>query len=294
MQKHLLFFLIFLGYFSQAQELNCTVTVSADQISGSNKQIFKTLEKAVTDFMNTTRWTEKVYEKQERIQCALHINITEKNNNQFKGTIQVQSVRPIYNSTYQSPLLTYQDANVDFTYEEFQTLLFNETSFESNLTSLLSFYAYIILGFDVDSFSLKGGQDYFKKAENLLLTAQQGGAIGWSAMDGNKSRYQLINDLLNDSYAAFREMLYNYHLKGLDTMSKDKKKAKEVISKSIISLQSIYSRKANAFVLRIFADTKAEEIESIFKDGPMMNTSALKAMLLRVYPAKSANWNAIK
>ena len=296
MQKH--FFIIFL-FFSwntiNSQELNCTVTVNSSQITGSNKQVFKTLEKSISDFINQTKWTDTSYESPEKIQCSLQLNITEKSSSKnFKGTIQIHVSRPIYNSTYQSPLLNYQDTDVAFTYEEFQTLVFNESTYESNLTSLLSFYAYLIIGIDSDSFVLNGGNTYYKTAEKIIATAAQGGYKGWNSLDKNQSRYKIIEELLNDSYQNYRSLLYNYHLKGLDTMYKDPKKAKETIQKAIISLRSIYAKKPSSNLLRIFLETKFDEIESIFKSGPMTNTADLREMLQIVYPLNSKNWQNIK
>ncbi len=293
MKKQIIILLLLLGFNTIAQELNCKVTINASQISGSNKQVFKTLEKAMNEFLNNTKWTNLQFKKQEKIQCGVTLNVTEQDGNKFTGTIQVQVVRPVYNSTYQTPILNYQDDDISFVYEEFQPLIYNESSYQSNLTSLLAFYANIILGFDQDSFALKGGDTYFKKAQEILLTAQQGGHKGWNSLDGNKSRFQLIDNLLNNTYANFRSMLYNYHLRGLDTMFKDKLKAKRTISNAIISLKQIYSRRPSAFLLRIFMDTKSDEIVNVFKDGPKMDTRNLKEMLMRVFPAKSTDWKHI-
>ncbi len=296
MNKYYLIFLLLISINQlSSQELNCKVTVNSSRISGSNKQVFSTLEKALTDYMNNTKWTDKVYKKQEQIQCALSINIIEQSSStQFKGNVQIQVVRPVFNSTYLTSTLNYQDEDVDFVYEEFQPLVFNETTYESNLISLFSFYAYIILGIDADTFALNGGDEYFKKAESILLTAQQGNHKGWNSIDGNKTRFQLIDNLLNATYKSYRSMLYNYHLKGLDVMSNNQIKAKNTIANAIVSLKNIYSRRPNAFLLRIFLDTKVDEIETIFKGGKQINTMKLKEMLMRVYPARNNNWNNIK
>lgn len=295
MSKYFLLTLFFLSLSTvNSQELNCKVSINSNQITGSDRQIFQTLEKAVNEFINNTKWTNKSFKKQEKIQCSLIINISEQSgNNTFKSNIQLQVVRPVFNSTYLTPILNYQDDDVDFIYEEFQPLIYNETSYQSNLTSLLSFYVHIILGFDQDSFSLKGGDDYFKKAEQILLIAQQGGHKGWNSLDGNKSRFQLIDNILNSTYNNFRTMMYQYHIKGLDTMTKDQVGAKKTIATAIISLKSIYSRRPSAFLLRIFLDTKSDEIVTIFQDGPKMDTSNLREMLMKVYPSRNESWNKI-
>ena len=296
MQKYILSIFLFLNLITlSAQELNCSVKVVANNISGSNKQVFKTMETSISDFLNNTRWTNKNYKDQEKIKSVLTLIINEQEgSNHFKGSVQLQGVRPVYGSTYSTPLINFSDVDVDFTYEEFQPLVFNKTSYESNLVSLLSFYAYVIIGFDADSFATKGGSKYFETAQDILLTAQQGGLKGWNSVDGNKTRFQLIDNILNGTYADYRIMMYNYHLKGLDYMHRDQTQAKKIIANAIIRLKKIYSRRPNAFLLRLFLDTKADEIESIFKDGPQIDTRNLKEMLLRVFPARSENWNKIK
>lgn len=296
MQRYFIILLFLLSFNAvNSQELNCKVTVNASQISGSNKQLFTSLEKAVTDFMNNTKWTNKNFKSQEKIKAVIVLNINEQTGgNKFSGSIQLQAVRPTFNATYQTPTLNYNDDDVEFVYEEFQPLIYNETSYQSNLTSLLSFYAYVILGFDQDSFALKGGDEYFKKAEQILLIAQQGGRKGWNSLDGNTSRFQLIDNVLNAMYKNFRSMMYEYHIKGLDVMSKDQPKAKKNIANAIIKLKGIYSRRPSAFLLRIFLDTKSDEIESIFKDGAKIDTRDLREMLMRVYPSKNESWNKIK
>ncbi len=296
MNRFIIYFIVlFTTFFVTAQELNCKATVVANQISGSNKQVFKTLEKAINDYMNNTKWTNKTLKKQEKIQCVMTLNIAEQTgSNSFSGNLQIQVVRPVFNSTYLTPVLNYSDADISFTYEEFQPLILNETSFESNLTSFLSFYAYVILGVDADSFENKGGDTYLKKAEKMLLLAQQSGYKGWNSIDGDATRFQLIDGLLNNTYQAYRAAMYTYHLHGLDTMSKDKKKAKLQIKNAVISLKEIFSKRPNAYLLRIFLDTKEDEIMSIFKDGPNINTVDLKEMLMRVYPARNNSWSKIR
>ena len=296
MQKY---FLIILLLFSlstiNSQELNCKVTVVANNISGSDKQIFKNLESSMQEFINNTHWTNKSYKDQEKIQSVLTLIINEKSgSNNFSGNIQLQGVRPVYGSTYNTPTINYKDEDVSFTYEEFQPFVFNTSSYDNNITSLISFYAYIILGFDADSFTLNGGNEYFEKAEEIMLLAQQNGYKGWNSLDGNKTRFQLIDNIQNRAYNKYRTMMYNYHLKGLDVMHKDQKQAKRSIANSIASLKQIYSRRPNSYLLRIFLDTKADEIEFIFKDGPTIDTRNLKEMLSRVFPSRLDNWNNIK
>ena len=292
----LLLILFFLGiYQSKAQELNCLVIVNADQIQNTNSQVYNTLQNAITEYINNTKWTNNTYKPQEKINCAITLNILEQpSSNEFKGNMTVQASRPVYNSTYQSPILNYKDDNLSFTYNEYQPLIYNANSFDSNLVSILTFYAYTILGMDADTFSLKGGEQYFKQAENVVNQAQQGGYSGWNRIDGNNTRYQLNENILSPVYEDFRQIMYTYHIKGLDLMSDNKKEAKKNIADALMKLQNIYNRRANAYLLRVFMDTKSDEIVDIFADGPRISTTNLKEILLRIYPTFNEKWEKIK
>lgn len=280
----------------QSQELNCVVIVNADQIQNTNSQVYNTLQNSILEFLNNTKWTTNNYKPQEKINCAITINILEQpSSNDFKGNMIIQASRPVYNSTYQSSILNFKDDNVSFIYNEYQPLIYNENSFESNLVSLLAFYAYTIIGMDADTFAFKGGEQYHKRAENVVNQAQQGGYSGWNRIDGNNTRYQFNENLLSPVYDDFREIMYEYHLKGLDTMSENKKDGKQAVASSLMKLQNIYLRRANAYLLRIFMDTKSDEIVDIFSDGPRIDNSAkLKEMLLKIYPTYNEKWEKIK
>lgn len=229
--RKLVYILIFIFSLQvSAQELSCTVTVNANQIQNSNNQVFLTLEKAISEYLNNTKWTDKNYKVQEKIKCAIIFNILEQpSSNQFAGNVQIQVSRPIFNSTYQSPIFNFKDDNLSFSYNEFQQLIYNENSFESNLVSILTYYAYTILGIDADTFALNGGQEYYKSAEKVVNIAQQGGFTGWNRVDGNNTRYQFNENILSPIYQDFRSVLYEYHLNGLDTMHSSKKEAKRCL-----------------------------------------------------------------
>jgi len=278
----------------KAQELNCSITVNSDKVPGSNKQIFTTLENTLNEFVNQTRWTNSNYKPQERIDCNLTITILEQSGNDFKGHIQIQSSRPIYNSSYLTPLFNFKDDDFSFKYAEFEPLQFNENTFESNLVSIVSFYVYTILGFDSDTFSLNGGTPFFTKAQNILVQAQQSGYSGWNQNDGTGTRFTLIDNLLSPTYSAFRTALYEYHIKGLDVMTEDQIKAKNKIAESIYSLKSIFDTRPNAFLLRVFMDSKASEIVSVFSSGPRFDALKLKEDLLRISPINAAKWSEIE
>jgi hypothetical protein len=277
-----------------AQELNCTVTVNADKIPGSNKQKFTTLQNDLTEFVNQKRWTDFNYKNQERIQCNLTITILQESGSDFKGNIQIQSSRPVYNTTYLSPIFNFKDDDFSFQYTEYQPLLFNKETYESNLVSVVTFYVYTIIGMDADTFSLYGGTPYYNKAQNILVQAQQSGYKGWNQNAGTKSRFTLMDNILSPTYKLFRNALYKYHLKGLDIMSTNKKNGKIAIVDAIQMLKNIYNSRPNAFLLRVFMDAKADEIVNIFSDGPYFDTSTLKEDLLKISSVNASKWNKIK
>lgn len=293
MNKIIVFFFLLTFGFLQSQELNCTVIVNAQQLPNSNLSVFKTLETSLNEFVNKTDWTGQVYKQNEKINCSMYITISSNNSDQFIATIQVQSSRPIYNSSYVSPVLNFNDKDFSFKYTEFENLLYNPTLFESNLVSVISFYSYIILGMDADTFVPLSGSSYFNIAQNIANTAQQGGYKGWSQTDGNQNRYFLINDLLSPTFSQIRQTMYAYHA-GLDTMPQDLKKAKEQIKESLLSLGKLNLSRPNAFLTRVFFDAKSDEIVSIFSGGPNISVSDLIDNLNKVSPLNSEKWASIK
>lgn len=279
----------------KSQELNCVVNINSDEIGVSNKQVFVTMQNAVFEYMNNTKWTNISYKNHEKINCSITIFIREAvSSNQFKGSLQLLVSRPVYNATYQTPVLSFNDDDIAFNYEEYQPLLYNENSFDSNLVSILTFYAYTILGMQADSFAFKGGENYYKLAENVVNQAQQGGAVGWKQIDGNNTRYQLNENLLSPVYEAFRSAMYFYHIHGLDQMVDNKQQAKETISRSIIGLQKLFDDRPNTFLIRVFMDTKGDEIVDIFSDGPRIETTELREVLSKIFPSFDPKWKEIK
>ena len=278
----------------KAQELNCVVQVNTDRITDGNTQLFKTLETSLTEFINNTRWTTRNYGRSERIDCSIFINVSEYNSNNFKATMQVQSSRPVYNSTYQSPVFNYSDPDVGFRYTQSENLIYNPNSYNSNLIALISYYANIIIGLDADTFELNGGTEYYQAAQNMASLAQGGGYKGWSQQDGNQNRYFLISDLLSTTYSPFREALYEYHRLGLDVMAKNPKEGKEKVAEAIQTLAQVNKVRPNAFLTRIFFDAKSDEIVSIFSGGPMITITQLVDTLNKISPLNSSKWSNIK
>jgi len=287
------FLLLFIGT-THAQELKCAVQVNFTQVNQTNQQIFKTLERSLNELVNKTEWTDQNFKSKERIECSMFITVSAYSNDQFSATIQVQSSRPVFNSTYSSPVFNFNDKDFSFKYVEFENLLFNPNSFDSNLVSVLAYYSYIILGMDADTFAPSGGTKYYTKAQEVASLAQQGGFKGWSQSDGNQNRFVLINDLLSTTYAPLRDVYYSYHYNGLDKMSEDPKVGKEGVKAAILSLEKVYNVRPNAFVTRVFFDAKAEEIQSVFSGGPQINNADLIDKLNRYSVINSAKWTSIK
>ena len=286
--------LVFLYFgLAQAQQLNCTVSVNAQRLPNSNQQVFKTLENSLNEFINKTDWTGQALKQNEKINCSMFITILSNTADQFTASIQVQSARPIFNSSYSSPVLNFNDKDFSFRYTEFENLIFSPTTFESNLVSVLSFYSYYIIAMDADTFDLESGRNNFEIAQNIANIAQQSGSKGWSQNDGNQNRYFLINDMLSPTYAPIRKTMFEYH-SGLDMMTKDVKASKETIKTAIMGLAKLNATKPNAFLTRTFFDAKSDEIVSVFSGGASITISDLVNTLNTISPLNSSKWTNIK
>lgn len=280
---------------SKAQELNCVVFINHAEIGVSNKKLFETLQNAIFEYMNNTRWTSNVYQNHERIDCSLTINILEAvSTNTFRGNLQLKVSRPVFNATYKTSILNYNDNNITFSYEEFEPLVYNENQFESNLVSILTFYAYTILGYQADTLGYKGGENFFKLAESVVNVAQQGGGSGWNRIDGNYTRYQLNENLLSPVYEQYRKTMYEYHRLGLDRMVDETRDAKMVIGRSVENLKNLYLERPNNYLIRVFMDTKGDEIVDVFSGGPAVDITNLKDVLSTIYPSFDEKWKEIK
>ncbi len=286
---------LLLGFRGTSQELNCIVNVNDAEVGISNRKIFETMQNAIFEYMNNTKWTSLDYQLQQKIDCSLTINILEVvSANSFRGSLQLKVTRPVYNSTYVTNILNFNDNNISFNYEEFQPMVYNENAFESNLISLLTFYAYTILGYQADTFGYRGGEAFFRKAEQVVNVAQQGGGAGWNRIDGNFTRYRLNENLLSPVFDQYRKTMYEYHLLGLDRMAENSREAKEIMSRSIADLQKLYNERPNNFLIRVFFDTKSDEIVDVFSDGPRIDTSKLREVLSTIYPSFDPKWKEIK
>ncbi len=273
---------------ANAQELNCNFQVNSSQVMGSDKSIFDVMQKNLSEFVNNKKWTNHNYQIQEKIECTMLINITERvSANSFKATIQIQSRRPIFNSSYSATLINHIDKDFEFTFNEFEQLEYSENTYISNLTSVVSFYVYMILAIDYETFSKNGGSPYLTKAQTIVSNAQNAGSVGWKAFEDTKNRYWLVENLLKPNYEPFRETLYNYHRLGFDVMSSDVNKGREVVLASLKNLESIFKYDMNSFQLQFFFNAKADEIVELFNEAPQNEKSELVPLLKKLNPANS-------
>ncbi|POS02869.1 DUF4835 family protein [Flavobacterium croceum] len=293
--KHKILFILLLSLsFLQAQELNCNVTVDYSKVPNANPQLFKNLEKSISDFVNKNSWTEREYKPEERISCSMYITINAYENNNYETTLQVQSTRPVYNATYTTPVLNINDKDFSFQYIEFQQMYFNPNSFDSNLLSTLAFYCNLIIGVDADTFSNLGGNEGLENAQEIANIAMPSGIKGWSQTEKTQNKYFLINDMFSPTFKPFREAQYQYHFLGMDKMNINTKESKEAIINAVNSITKIQNVRPNAYLTRIFFDAKADEIVTIFSEGPTVDVTSLLENLNRVSPTNSVKWEKIK
>lgn len=290
----LLLTVLFLSEQIYSQELNAQVIVNSDLVNQTNQQIFKTLERSLNEFINTQVWTNQEFLTQEKITCSFVFNLSAYSNDQFEATLQVQSQRPVFNTNYDSPVLNFLDKDIVFSYQEFQPLFFNTSSFESNLVSLISFYAYVILGLDADSFAPNGGNSYFETARQIVNLAQNTSRKGWKPSDGIRNRFWLIDGLRSNAFREYRQVLYAYHRNGLDQMTTDPVAGKQALMESIQQLEPLYQRRPDTFLIQIFFDAKVEEIVNIFTEGPKVDFKKTEVVLKKIAPFFGARWKQIK
>ena len=297
MNRILFFVLILFINITYTQEIDSKVIVNSDQINQTSKAIFLNLEKSITTFINSKSWSDNNYLIHEKIDLNILITVLSYSNNKFKANFEFQSLRPVLNSTYQTPLFNFVDKNVEFEYEEFETLFFVENKFQSDLVSLLSYYINIIYGIDSDSFINNSGNIFYSKAQEILNLANQSGFSNtWQSVNsgGRINKFWLIENLNSSNSKEFRDLLYNYHVNGLDLMNKDKLLSKKNISSSIISLERMNRRIPNSILLKIFFETKSDEIKDIFSSGPDLDTVNLYNQLNRMAPFFSNKWNNLR
>lgn len=281
-----------------SQELNCNVQVVSQQIQGTNKQVFETLQSAIYEYMNNKVWSNHVFGTEERIECNMMFNITDQiSADEFRGTLQIQARRPVFNSNYNTTMLNFLDNDIHFNYIEFEPLEFDLNSHMSNLTSILAFYAYVILALDYDSFSFEGGTAFWQAAEKIVDNAQNAPQKGWKPFDNtsHRNRYWLVKDYVDEDYSLCREFIYRYHRHGLDLMDAKVVEGRTEIAQNLELLQKVYRQKPDPFMqpLHMIFDSKADEMISIFSESFQEEKNRAYEILNEIDQANAKKYESI-
>lgn len=277
-----------------AQELNCRVEVNSDKITGTNKSVFTTLQEAITSYMNDTKFTAAQYSPIEKIECTLFFTIKEYDGDKMTGDLQVQATRPAYNASYTTNLINFRDSKVEFTYSEGESLTFNETNMESQLTAILNFYAYLIIAIDTDSFAPRGGEAAWDRVKTIVQQAQSSGESGWRAFDDNKNRAAVLGAYTDPSTQQLRDMVYKYHREGIDQMSVSPDKGRAAITESLETLKNIYNVAPMSVGLSMFRDSKLDELVNVYTKGSQEERDRVVEILSSLYPTDQDRIQKIK
>lgn len=300
MRSHtFIFLIIFLisltaGTGATAQELNCQVTVDYSQVQGTNTSIFKTLESAIADYVNTRKWSNAQFSPAEKIECKMFFTIKSYEEPMISGDLQIQSSRPVYNSSYTTTLLNFKDNKIEFEYQEGEPLIFSENYMESNLTAIINFYVYLILGMDFDSFSPKGGDPYYQLARNVVQMAQSSGESGWKAFEDNRNRNAVLNTFTEQSTSSLRDLLYEYHRTGLDEMSMSPDKGRAKITATLDYVKAVYENQPMAVGVSMFKDAKLDELVNLYTKAPEEERKRVYELLYSIYPTETQRLDMIK
>jgi len=293
--KYFPLLLLFISVSSYAQELNCTVRVSAQKLQTTDPKVFQTLQKTLTDFMNNRKWTTDIFGTQEKIECSFILNITtESGGNKYGAQLTVQSNRPVYNSAYNSTMLNIVDADITFDYAEFQPIEFTEnSSSNTNLANILAYYAYIVIGLDYDSFSPKGGSPWFAKAMNVVSLSKNSNETGWKGFEKTRNRYWLAENLTNSKYDQLHAALYSYHREGMDKMFDDPEIGRNAIMDALNSVDKVTADNPGSMIVAQFFAAKADEITNIYSKASPGEKSAAFNLLSKLDPTNSARYQKI-
>lgn len=287
------FFCLF-PFSAKGQELNCEVEVNADQIQSANKQVFTTLRDAINEYMNTNKFSNAQFSVNEKINCRLFFTIKEYNDNTMVGDLQIQSSRPVYNSTYTTTLINFKDTKIEFSYQENEPLIFSENNMESNLTAILNFYAYLILAIDFDSFSPNGGDQFFERAQNVVQMAQSSGESGWKAFEDTKNRPSVLAAYTEPNTSILRNLFYEYHRLGLDEMVLSPDKGRAKISSTLEYLKKIYDVAPMSVGLSMFKDAKLDELVNLYSKSSQTERDNAYEILSSLFPTENDRLNKIK
>jgi hypothetical protein len=291
--------ILFVGLFftmtvTLAQELNCMVSVISPRIQLSDKRVFITLQTSIMEFINNTRWTSDKYKNEEKIECSMQIEIVERvGSDEFKASIQVSSRRPVYGTSYNSPLLNYKDDDFNFRYVEYQPFEYNDGQVNPNLVMVLAYYAYTIIGFDYDSYSPLGGGPYFAKAQAIVANSANAAEPGWKAFEGLRNRFWLMENINNPIYKPIRQFYYDFHRKGLDMMSKKRDESVRLIGSSLEKLRRVHNDKPLSVFMKTLFDAKVDEMVNLFKDAPNDVKTVAKETLSTIDPINTSKYQKI-
>ena len=298
--KAIAFFIITLCFIAailpaRAQELNCNVQVMSPKLQTAEAQIFKTLENAIYEFLNTRKWTNDVFSVEERIECSILINVTDElGSDKYRATLTVQSSRPVMNSSYNTTIINHVDRDWVFEYTEHQPLEFNENVYISNLTSMLAYWAYVVIGMDYDTFSPKGGTDYFVKAQNIVnsipANLSSDDAPGWKPFDSNRNRYWLVENLLNSKFEVMRDIAYEYHRLGMDMMYENVNMGRQAVFGSLQKLENLSKEYPNNMLKAMFFNAKSDELTNIFSKAPPAEKAAAVQLLYRMDASNASKY----
>lgn len=293
----LLFLLLFVSMGINAQELNATVEINSTKIEGTNKSVFDDLKKTLTDFINSRKWTEYEFKNQEKIKCAFTIivNKYDKNTGRFECECYVQSSRPVYNASYTTTTWQQKDSKFNFEYHEFDKLNYDDEHVENNLTAMIAYYCYLIIGIDLDTMAPKGGTDLLHKAMSLTTNAQALGDAGWKAFAEVGNRFGIINDLVNEAYAPFRQCLYDYHRKGLDQMAENPEEGRKAITEALKLLGEAYQNRSISAIPNLFTEFKRDEIVGIYKgQGTSQDKQSIYDILIKINASQNNFWKEMR
>lgn len=297
MKRFLIIFGLILSSRVSAQELNCQVTLITDiktEVTSAEKELFDQLKQTIYDMMNNTAWTKDKFKVEERINCQLQLQINTINNGTFTGSLQVQYSRPVFNSSYNTTVFNFQDDDFQFSYSRNTVLIYAPNQFRDNLTSILAFYAYYIIGLDYDTFSLKGGTPYFTEAQQIVTNAQNSGAPGWKSNEqGKRNRYWLVDNQLQQLFEPLREGLYEYHRSGMDKLYENKDEARKAIFSALNKMSKISATRPNSINLLNFAQSKRDEIKNLYLDATPQEKTEVVAVLKKIDPANSSRYEEI-
>ena len=282
------------GFCASAQELLCTVEVNTDQVNGTYKQVFETLQQAITEYMNTTVFTNTQIAANEKIECRLFFTVKEYTDDVVKGDLQIQSMRPVYNSSYTTTLINFRDTKVEFTYREGEPLVYSLNNMESQLTAILNFYAFLVIAVDFDSFSPKGGEPYFERLKQIVQMAQSSGETGWKAFEDTKNRSAVLASFTDAPASVIRDAMYQYHRQGLDLMSTSVDKGRASVTESLDAIAKIYSAAPMSVALSMFKDAKLDELVNIYSKAPQREREAVYKLLEPICPTERERLEQIK